>query len=191
MTVNVFPWHFSGFLFGFVHRLVGDPAFLSADMKVLAICKCYGKIIRLVAGISQGDPDGEAFFASHLKFLRGERVEKHDRAAKAKREKVESSEEAELLEKVDSVSGDSTSTLDSLIASLENTLENVIPQSSVKHLHQAHRDLPPPEGISRPERLASIPIQVRPLEGTEINEAKQFVHHSRIAVFVHSSGAGT
>ena len=53
-------------------QLVGDPAFLSADMKVLAICK-YGKIIRL-AGISQGDPDGEAFFASHLKFLRGEHV---------------------------------------------------------------------------------------------------------------------
>ena len=32
-------------------QLVGDPAFLSADMKVLAICKCYGKKIRLVAGI--------------------------------------------------------------------------------------------------------------------------------------------
>jgi serine/threonine protein kinase len=150
VPVNVFPWHFSGFMFGFIQRLVGDPAFLSADMKVLAICKCYGGIVRLVAGITQGDPDGEAFFAAHLDLLRGEHLGKQKRARTAKKDldgvtEIDDihPEEEQRREKVDAKSGNSMSALDGLMASLGETLANVIPHSDVELPHESHQEGPP------------------------------------------------
>jgi phosphoinositide-3-kinase regulatory subunit 4 len=163
VPVNVFPWHFSGFMFGFIQKLVGDPAFLSADMKVLAICKRYGDIVRLVAGIPQGDPDGEAFFAAHLDLLRGRERGRHDSNSTA-RTGLDSitemdkfkSETKQQSSRLNPESGDSVSALDSLMVSLKKTLANVIRHKDVEslsdshHKHKAHSGaLPNVTGLER------------------------------------------
>lgn len=136
VPLNVFPWHFSGFVYGFVRRLVEDPVFLSADMKVFAMCKCYGSIVRFVAGMHQGDSEGEKFFATHLKLLCSEsNLDEHwpqMAQEEMNSERVTTSRYADEQDEHIHSSGnrrDSKSSLDELMESLEESLMNVIPGS--------------------------------------------------------------
>ena len=130
-SVPVFPNHFHTWLFPFLKRLQCDPAFATADMKVLAITKHFSDIVTIVGGASRDQNNGnsENIFSTKLENCTTNQKMKskninYNKESKGNNEKIEEMKVNKNEEK------EELSQLDLLMASLHTTMKSLDPNKT-------------------------------------------------------------